>query len=135
MVYQGTNLAIDPSPIKYKSVLKKKDFNKVILDSTSAFYTNKMACPKFSGIVGLEGLLWVEETFCKITKKIKWIDNGPKLFNNFAMVVEEGAVDHWDAIIEGVDQTKAHFNECTNQFYIIYRAQRTQEIPCISTLL
>ena len=33
MVYQGNNLAIDPCPIKYKSALKKKDFNKTILDS------------------------------------------------------------------------------------------------------
>ena len=37
MVYQGNNLAIDPCPIKYKSALKKKDFNKTILDSTNLF--------------------------------------------------------------------------------------------------
>ena len=111
MVYQGNNLAIDPCPIKYKSAPKKKDFNKTILDSTDLFIKKKISCPKFSGTGGIEGLLWVEESYRKIAKKFKWND-GPKLFDNFDMVVEEGAADHWETIIDGKQQTIDNFNAC-----------------------
>lgn len=37
---------------------------------------------------------------------MKWQDDEVKVFDNFDMVVEEEATDHWDAIIEGKNQTK-----------------------------
>lgn len=50
MIHQGTNLAIDPTMIKHKSILKKKDSNKAFLDGGDAFYKKKPKCPMFNGI-------------------------------------------------------------------------------------
>ena len=57
MVYQGNNIEIDPSPIKYKSTLKKKDMGKTILDSADFIIKKKIPCPKFAGPGDIEGLL------------------------------------------------------------------------------
>ena len=61
----------------------------MILDSSDAFYKYKkeMLCPKFNRTGGIEGFLWVEESFCKIARKFKWTGNGLKLFDNFNIVV------------------------------------------------
>ena len=45
MVYQGNNIEIDPSPIKYKSVLKKKDMGKAILDSADFIIKKSFLIP------------------------------------------------------------------------------------------
>ena len=52
-------------------VLKKKDFNKAILDKDNTFYKKRIHCPKFRpGSGGIDGLLWVIERFHKIAKKL-----------------------------------------------------------------
>ena len=83
MVYQGSNIAIDPCPIVYKSVPKKKDFNKTTLDSDNFLLKKKISCIKFSGTRSIEGLLWVEENFRKICNRYKWDTDETKLFDNF----------------------------------------------------
>ena len=98
MVYQGNNIAIDPSPIKYKSALKKKDMGKAILDSADFIIKKKLSCPKFTGPGGIEGLLYVEESFLKICKRFGWHTDGDKLFDNFDLLLEDGAADHWEMI-------------------------------------
>ena len=52
MVYQGNNIEIDLSPIKYKSALKKEDMGKAILDSADFFVKKKLSCPKFADLDG-----------------------------------------------------------------------------------
>ena len=55
MVYQGNNIRINPCPIKYKSALNKKEYNKTVLDSTDFLLKKKVSCPKFYGTRGIEG--------------------------------------------------------------------------------
>ena len=62
-------LASDPPPMKYKYIVKKKDFSKVNLEGVTPLAANtisakrKYPCPIFDGTGGIEALLYVKETF------------------------------------------------------------------------
>ena len=64
-----TMLASDPPPMKYKSIIKKKDFSKVNLEGVTPTRANgssikrKYPCPIFDGAGGIEALLYMEESF------------------------------------------------------------------------
>ena len=128
MVYQGNNIAIDQCPIKYKSTLKKKDMHQIILDSADFILKKKIPCPKFSGAAGIKDLLWVEQNFQKICKQFKWHTGGDKLFDNFDLVVEEGAADHQETIMDEKTLTVQEFDACMDRFRIIYSSSFAKDI-------
>ena len=128
MIYQRNNIAIDLCLISYKLMLKKKEMNKTTLDSADFLFKKKISCPKFSGTGGIKGLLWVEESFQNIFKQFKWDTDGDKLSNNFNLVVEEGAANHWETIIDGKALTVRKFDACMDQFRIIYSLSDVRDI-------
>ena len=65
-----TSLASDPPCMKYKSILKKKDFAKNNFEGNSILQKRKFPCPVFDGTGGIEALLYVEENLRKIAKKL-----------------------------------------------------------------
>ena len=119
---------IDPCPIKYKSVLKKKDMGKTILDSADFIIKKKISCAKFSGTGGIEVLLYVEESYRKICKKFKWNIAGDKLFDNFDLVLEDSAADHWDTFTNGVTQLVGNFDFCIARFRVVYSLTEARDI-------
>ena len=105
---------------------------KTILNSADFIIKKKIPCPKFTGPGGIEGLLWVEESFRKICKRFKWDTDRDKMFDNFDLLLEDGAADHWETIIKGKPTTVQNFEACIETFRIIY-SWRIQETSCINT--
>ena len=56
------------------------------------------------------------------------MNDGPKLFDNFKLVVEEGAVDHWETFIDGKALTVNTFNACVERFHVIYSSSVARDI-------
>ena len=89
-------LASDPPPMKYKSIVKKKDSSKVNLEETtplgfSAIATKcKYPCPIFNGTGGIEALLYVEETFQKVAAKLKY--DSQEAFDSWELCLGDSAL-------------------------------------------
>ena len=99
-----------------------------MLDSADFIINKKISCAKFSGTGGIEALLYVEESYRKICKKFKWNVAGDKLFNNFNLVLEDSAENHWDTITDGVTQTVGNFDLCMAQFRVVYSSIEARDI-------
>ena len=119
---------IDPSPIKYKSALKKKVMYKAILDSADFILKKKLSCPKFAGPDGIEGLLYVEKCFRKICKRFGWHTDGDKLFDNVDLLLEDRAADYLETIINQMATTVLNFDACMETFRIIYSSSDSRDI-------
>eukprot|EP00957_Ditylum_brightwellii_P056949 4316602-Ditylum_brightwellii.AAC.1 len=48
----------------------------------------------FTGLEGIEGLIYVVECFRKVTKQLNF-DTGPELLDNFEEVVMDNAEEKW----------------------------------------
>ena len=87
-----TSLASDPPCMKYKSILKKKDFAKNNFEGNSILQKRKFPCPVFDGTGGIEALLYVEENYRKIAKKLGF--SGALTFDGWEVRVADSAQDH-----------------------------------------
>ena len=126
--------ASDPPPMKYKSIVKKKDFSKINLEGVTHIGFNvssmkrKYPCPIFDGTRGIKAaLIYVEETFKKLAMKLKY--DSQEGFDYWELCLSEGALDHWENIndtTDSMDKTSAKFNELILKFYL--RCSSTEAI-------
>ena len=128
-------LASDPPPMKYKYIVKKKDFSKVNLEGVTPLAANttsakhKHPCPIFDGTGGIEALLYVEETFRKLAKKLKY--NSLDAFDS-QLCLGDSALDHWENINDAGDlpenRTEAVFNDIIFKFYLRYSSSEARDV-------
>ena len=74
--------------------------------------TVKKKCPTFTGKEGIEGLLYVEEKFCKISRQLNY-DDGEEQFDTWNDCLDDSAEEKWDTLVSGIpndQRTVARFN-------------------------
>ena len=88
-------LASDPPPMKYKYIVKKKDFSKVSFEGTTILaplQKRKYLCPIFDGIGVIQALVYVKESYQKISKKLAYSDE--LAFDVWELCLGDSALDH-----------------------------------------
>ena len=128
-------LASDPPAMKYKSIVKKKDFSRVNLEGVTptgnlgSSIKRKYPCPIFDGTGGIEALLYVEETFKKLALKLDYdVAEG---FDSWELCLADSALEHWENINDTItadDRTNTKFNALILKFYLRYSSTEAREV-------
>ena len=61
----------------------------------------KYPCPIFDRTVRIEALLYVEESFRKLAKKLNY--GSEKGFNSWELCLADSALDHWENINDAIN--------------------------------
>ena len=109
--------------IKYKATFQHHDLDKVTLMQRYADgATVKKKYQIFTGKEGIEGLLYIEEKFRKISRQLNY-DNGEELFDNWDDCLDDSAEEKWDTLVSGIandQRTVARFNAEMKNYYRRY---------------
>ena len=89
-------------------------------------------CPIFTGYGGVECLIYIVEKFSKIARYMEWTA-GRDMFNNFDLVLEDTASDHWENLTDGIadnnaTRTVARFNQTISAFYLRYCNEGARDV-------
>jgi len=79
---------------------------------------------------GIEALLYVEETFQKLAKKLKY--SALDAFDSWELCLGDSALDHWENINNAgddpADRTESKFNGIVFKFYLRYSSSEARDI-------
>ena len=109
--------------IKYESKFEHSKLEKIeLVQSWDDGTKTKKKCPVFTGEHGIEALLYVEDRFNSICRRLEIVD-GEELFDNFAKVVSNQAENKWETLtgnLTAQQKTVARFRNLINDFYLSY---------------